>query len=65
MSILTNKQKTFLDELEQPREVAAFALQRVREGHTDLLIKNGRQMQFRGIATLKALADYVIDKPDK
>lgn len=62
---LTDKQKVYLDDVEEPLDVAAWALRMIREGYTSGVIKNGRQMTFRGTATLKAVADYLIDEVAK
>lgn len=58
---LTDKQKAYLDNCSEPEGVAAYALQIIREGGTYLVVRDGRQMTFRGIATLKAVADYLLD----
>lgn len=56
---LNDKQKAFLDNLEDPEEMANWVDEKIREGRDQIIIKNGRQMTFNGADVIRAVATYL------
>jgi hypothetical protein len=56
---LTPKQEEFLDELEEPVETAAWLQEKLAEGLSYVVIKNGRQMTFRSQETMRDMVEYL------
>ena len=52
---LTDKQKAFLDDLEEPAEVGQWMAERHAAGEERLTIKNGRQLTFKGPSIASAI----------
>jgi hypothetical protein len=46
--MLTDKQKAFLDNLEEPEWTVQWMAERLAAGEERLTIKNGRQLTFKG-----------------
>lgn len=61
---LEDRQKKFLDEIEDPVAMRTWLLAKIEEGRDRVVIKNGRQMTFTGVDVIKAAAEYLDLKSD-